>query len=197
MMKKLVLFIVGAALLFGANDNEINQKLNLILQKMQQLEKKVDSKDKEIENLKKELNKQKIAIKKQKAQTKKEFMINDCSKIKVSNFHYSYVDSFIPYIEVSYTLTNTYPFTISKLAGKLYIKASDGSTMMTDFISRDIKLPKGASITVHHRHTTLSQLEKSLKDENPATVKTSFSPATIVFSDGKQAKCGGLFNISF
>ncbi len=197
MLKKLVLFILSAALLFGINDDEINQKLNLILQKMQQLEKKVDLKDKEIENLKKELNKQKVAIKKQKAQTKKEFMVNDCSKIKVSNFHYNYVDSFIPYIEVSYTLTNTYPFTISKLAGKLYIKASDGSTMMTDFISRDVKLPKGASIAVHHRHTTLSQLEKSLKDENPATVKVSFSPSTIVFSDGKQAKCGGLFNISF
>ena len=197
MMKKLVLFILGVTLLFAANDNEINQKLNLILQKMQQLEKKVNSKDKEIENLKKELNKQKVAIKKQKAQTKKEFMINDCSKIKVSNFHYSYVDSFIPYIEVSYTLTNTYPFAISKLAGKLYIKSNDGSTMMTDFISRDVKLAQGASITVKHRHTTLSQLEKSLKDEDPTTVKTSFSPATIVFSDGKQAKCGGLFNISF
>jgi len=197
MMKKLVAFLLGATLLFGANDNEINQKLNLILQKMQQLENKVNSRDKEIENLKKEVKEQKVAIKKQKAQTKKEFMINDCSKIKVSNFHYTYVDGFIPYIEVSYTLTNTYPFTISKLAGKLYIKSQDGSTMMTDFISRDINLPKGASIKVSHRHTTLSQLEKSLKDENPATVKTSFSPVTIVFSNGKQAKCGGLFDISF
>ena len=196
-MKKLAIFILGTTLLFAVNDSEINQKLNLILEKMQQLEKKVNLKDEEIENLKKELKKQKVAIKKQKEQTKKEFTINDCSKIKVSNFHYSYVDNFIPYIEVSYTLTNTYPFTISKVAGKLYIKSSDGSTMMTDFISRGVNLPQGASITVQHRHTTLSQLEKSLKDENPATIKTSFSPATIVFSDGKQAKCGGLFNISF
>ena len=54
MLKNLVLFIVGITLLFGANDSETNQKLNLILQKkMQQLEKKVCSKDKEIENLKK------------------------------------------------------------------------------------------------------------------------------------------------
>ena len=192
-MKKLAILFLGATLLFATSNNEINQKLNLILQKMQQLEKKVDSKDNEINNLKKELKEQKKAIKAQKVQTKKEFMINDCSKIKVSNLHYNYVDGFIPYMEVDYTLTNTYPFSISKLSGKLYIKDKDGTTMMTDFINKDVNLNKGASITIHHRHTTLGQLEKSLKDENPNNVKASFTPITIVFTNGKQVKCGGIF----
>ena len=77
-MKFLSILVIGS-LLFAANNEEINKKLDLLLNKLNSLEKKLDEKDKEIKTLKKELNKQKIT-------TKKEFAIKNCKNIKIISF---------------------------------------------------------------------------------------------------------------
>ncbi len=191
-MRKFLLLIVAAVMFAYASDNnaDINKKLDFIIKKMNEMEMQLKSKDKEIESLKKE-------VKNQKKETEKKFILSSCDKIGVKDFRYSYQGQILPYYELSFVLTNNYPYDISNISGKLIIKDKDGSTILADFIKRDTLIRKGESLKIHKRHPIIGEIEKILKDENPSSLKVTFTPTMIRFSNGQQAKCGGLFNISF
>ncbi len=191
-MKRFILLIVATSMLLFASDNnaEINKKLDYIIQRMNQMQKQLNNKDKEIKSLKQE-------VKQQKKETAKKFILNSCDKISVKDFHYSYDGQLLPYYELTFTIQNDYPYDISSISGKLTVKDKDGSTILVDFITRDKLIAKGSTITIQKRHPIVGQIEKLLKDENPSTLKVSFAPTNITFTNGQHAKCGGLFNISF
>jgi len=191
-MKKLItILLISSIGAFSASNSEIEKKLNFLIKKMNQMEKKLNSKDKEIETLKKE-------VKKQKVETKKRFTTQSCTNIKVSNLNFTYHKEVIPYYNLSYTLTNKYPYTIKKIAGKVKIKDNDGVTVMTDYIAKEnVNLPKNGTLNIKKVHTVESELEKTMNEETPATLKLTFIPTQIIFTNGEQVSCGGIFNTIF
>ena len=194
MKKLLILSVVSSALLFATNNDELNKKLDLLLQKIEQLEKKVDKKDTEIEKLKKELNKQQAEIKKNNEKVKKEFQeklaIKSCKKIKVVNLTYNYHDEVIPYYDLTMTLKNKYPKKIVYLSGNLFVEDKDGVKILHDFIKRKVDLPVGGEITIKKTHQLNSDLEETLKNENPENLKIYFEVITAKFADGSKVECG-------
>jgi microsomal dipeptidase-like Zn-dependent dipeptidase len=149
-MKKILSFLIIASVIFAANNNDINKKLDLILQKMNDLEKKVQQKDKEIEKLKKELQQQKKEVEKENKTTKNEvenkLKLNNCENIKASNFNYVYHNEGIPYFTLTYTLTNKYPKKIIHLKGDLIVEDKDEVKILQDYIDRDIDLAPGKAL---------------------------------------------------
>ena len=192
MKKLIVLMFILSSFAFSANNNDIEQKLNMIIERMNKMQKQLDSKDQEIKKLKQE-------VKKQKVETKKEFLVNSCDKIKVINFNYIYHENggIVPYYTLVITLKNTYPYAIKKFAGKLLLKDQSDTTMLTEYIESSKTFLKNGNITIKKNHMINSQLESSMKSESPSNIKAIFSPSAILFSNGKKAQCGGLFNISF
>ncbi|WP_024789269.1 hypothetical protein [Lebetimonas sp. JH292] len=197
-MKKIIAIALIASVMFAANNDDINKKLDLILQKMNMLEKKVDQRDKEIESLKKELNQsqQKIQeqVQKQQETQKKELenklVLNSCKNIKASNFSYEYHDDVIPYYTLTYTLTNKYPKKIVHLKGDLIIEDKDEVKILQDYIDRDVDLAPGQSITIKKVHTVTSDMEKELAGEKPQNLKLIFEVIRADLADGGRVECG-------
>ncbi len=191
-MKRLItILIISSIGAFSASNSDIEKKLDFLINKMNQMERKLNAKDKEIETLKKE-------VKKQNVETKKRFTTQSCTNIKTANFDYNYHKEVIPYFNLSYTLINKYPYTIKKIAGKLKVKDSDGVTIMTDYIAKDnVNIPKNGQLTIKKVHTVESDLEKTMSEETPSTLTTTFTPTQIIFTNGEQVSCGGIFNTIF
>ncbi len=192
-MKKFIIFVILlSSFAFSANNSEIEKKLNMIIERMNKMQKQLDSKDKEIKKLKQE-------VKKQKVETKKEFLVNSCDKIKVIDFDYTYNKNggIMPYYVLKITLKNKYPYAIKRFAGKLLLKDQEDTTMLTEYIESKQTLSKDGTITIKKNHIINSQLESTMKTVSPLNIKAIFSPSAILFSNGRKAQCGGLFNISF
>ncbi len=189
-MKKIAIFLLIPIFIFAATNSEIEKKLNYLIERMNKMEKLLNSKDKEIKNLKKE-------VKKQKVETTRKFILSGCDKIGVKNFRYVYNNLILPYYDLSFTIVNNYPYSIASFAGKLTIKDKDGSTILTDFISKDIVIKPKATLHIQKRHSIIGEIEKILKDEKIEDLKVTFTPTKINFTNGQKAKCGGLFNIDF
>ncbi|WP_024790639.1 MULTISPECIES: hypothetical protein [unclassified Lebetimonas] len=197
-MKKIISVLAIVSVMFAANSDDINKKLDLILQKMNMLEKKVDQRDKEIESLKKELNQsqQKIQeqVQKQQETQKKELenklVLNSCKNIKVSNFSYKYNGDVIPYYTLTYTLTNKYPKKIVHLKGDLIIEDKDEVKILQDYIDRDVDLAPGQSITIKKVHTVTNDMEKNLAGEKPENLKLIFEVIRADLADGGRVECG-------
>jgi len=186
-MKKFIFFIALAmTFVYAGNNAQIEKKLNMIIERMNKMQKQLDSKDKEIKTLKQE-------VKKQKEETKKEFIVNSCDKIKVANLDYIYHGGVIPYYVITFTIKNKYPYTIKRFAGKLLLKDKDDITMLTEYIESKKVLKKDGTIQIKRNHMINSDLESTLKDENPTNVQTLFKPSSIEFTNGKTVKCGGIF----
>ena len=191
MKKILVLLVLSSLLVFADTSNsEINKKLDFILKRMNKMEKQLKSKDVEIESLKKE-------VKKQKVETTKKFILSGCDKIGVKNFRYVYNDIVLPYYDLSFSVVNNYPYDIASFAGKLTVKDKDGSTILSDFISKNKVIKPKGTLQIQKRHSIIGEIEKILKDEKIEDLKVTFAPIKINFTNGQKAKCGGLFNISF
>jgi len=189
-MKKFLLALGVAGVLFGADSADINKKLDLILQQIQQLKQEVKAKDKEIENLKKELKTQKEEIKKQEEKTKQEFAIKDCKKIEVVSLDYEFKDTVLPYYNLTIVLKNNYPKTIVYLQGNLYAEDKDGTKILKDFIDREIVLKPGESVVIKKKHLVDGELEMYLKDEKPENLNIYFVVTKAKFKDGSELKCG-------
>ena len=189
-MKLFLTFIITSVLLFAQSNTNIEKKLDYLIKRMNKMEKQLNNKDNEIEKLKHEVNKQKV-------ETKKEFMTKSCDKLKVEDFSFIYHKNVLPYYTLNYKLKNTYPYDISRVSGKLYIKDSDDITMLTDFVDKEQNLPKGSYIVVNKTHSIQSDLEKTLKDDKQGTEKLSFHPLTIEFKNGQKINCGGILGVSF
>ncbi len=187
-MKKLLILALAFSISFATTNAQINQKLNLILDKMNKMEKQLNSKDQEIQKLRHE-------VKQQKIETKKEFLVNSCDKIKVTQIKYNYNANggIIPYYTIKLSLQNKYPYAIRNFAGKLLLKDKDDTTILTEYIQSNKSLNKNQTIQIKKNHPINSQLENSLKEINPANIKAIFTPSNIVFTNGKQVKCGGIF----
>jgi len=181
-MKRLLSILTISTLIYASNTNEINAKLDLILNKINMLEKKLNEKDKEIKKLKQE-------IKKQEASTKKEFAIKSCNKLKITKFSYKYNDNVLPYYNLSFTLKNQYPYTISKITGNVYFDDKDGTTLLKHYVEKKLNLKPNESINISAEHMITSDIEKELKDENPNNLNVYFSPTKIIFKNGKKLEC--------
>ena len=193
-MKKLIIGMLAGSLLFASSNDDINKKLDLLLQKIEQLEKKVDKKDSEIEQLKKELNQQQKEIKKQNEEVEKkvqdQIAVKSCDKIKVVGFKYKYHDDVIPYYDITVTLKNTYPKKIVFFSGDLFAEDKDGVKLLQDYYKRNITIPVGGEVTLHHIHTLNSDFEKYLKDEKPSDLRVYFKVIDARFADGTKLECG-------
>jgi len=188
-MKKFLLASLVGAMLFGATNDDINKKLDLLLQKIEQLEKKVEKKDTEIEKLKQELQKQKKEIKKQETETKKQFAIKSCNKIKVVGLNYVYHDEVIPYYTLTIKMKNNYPATVTFIRGSLYAEDKDRVKILQDFIERKMNIKPGEVITIKKKHIVSGELEKYLKDEKPENLKLYFKPTRVEFENGQKVEC--------
>ena len=188
-MKKILLSALAVALVFGASNDDINKKLDLLLQKIEQLEKKVEKKDSEIEKLKKELQKQQKEIKKQENETKKQFAIKSCNKLEVVDLKYKYNEDVIPYYDLTVKIKNNYPATVTFMRGTLYAEDKDRVKILKDFIQRDVDLKPNKTITVKKKHILTNDLEKYLKDENPKNLKLYFKPTRVEFENGQKVEC--------
>jgi hypothetical protein len=197
-MKKIISTALIVSVMFAANSDDINKKLDLILQKMNMLEKKVDQRDKEIENLKKELKEEQHKItkqvqtqqKKEKKELENKLVLSSCKNIKVSNFSYKYNDDVIPYYTLTYTLTNKYPKKIVHLKGDLIIEDKDEVKILQDYIDRDVDLAPGQSITIKKVHTVTNDMEKNLAGEKPENLKLIFEVIRADLADGGRVECG-------
>jgi len=189
-MKKLLLLVVSVAVLFANSNDELNKKLDTLLKRMNKMEQKLNIKDREIEKLKTEVHQQGREVKETK-------IVNNCKNIKVLNFSYDYNGAVIETYSLRYTLKNLYPYGITRISGKLYIKDRDETTILTDYISRKVDVSKDATINISKNHLIAGDLERTLKDEKVSDLIVTFVPAIINFSNGKQAKCSsgliGLF----
>jgi len=193
-MKKLLGIGLGAVLLFAANSDDINKKLDLLLQKVEQLEKKVDQKDVEINKLKKQVQTQQKEITKSNEEVKKQvstqLAVKSCKKIKVVSFKYKYHNDILPYYDIVMTLKNTYPKKIKYLSGNLFVEDKDKVKIFQDFIKRDVNLPVGGEITIKKSHMLNSEMEKYLKDEKPEDIHVYFEVIRADFADGTNIECG-------
>jgi len=190
-MKKLFIsLLLPSVLLFSATNSEIEKKLDMIIERMNKMQKQLNSKDVEIKKLKKE-------VKKQNIETKKEFMIKSCDKLKVTNFNYKYHNNVIEFYDLSYNITNNYPYTITKFMGRLTIKDSDDTVILTDFLEKKQTFKKNQTIHISKTHPLYGELDKELKNENPSNINVTFSPTAIKFSNGKTINCGGLIGVNF
>ncbi|WP_457560829.1 hypothetical protein [Caminibacter sp.] len=189
-MKKFLIPFLFAGVLFAADNNDIDKKLDLILQQIQQLKQEVKQKDKEIEKLKKELNKQQVEIKKQAQNTQKQFAIKNCDRLKVISYKYTYHSDVINYYTLEVTLKNDYPYAIKFIRGSLYFEdIPSHATLLQDYISRDVNLKPGESITIYKKHILTGPLEGELKDENKKDLKVYFEPSKIIFANGQRLEC--------
>lgn len=191
-MKKALFLVLIVGFLFASNNsdnNDINQKLNLILNKLNLLEQQINQKNKEIETLKKQLQIQQKEIKKQAITTKKEFAVKNCNNLKVVKFSYQYHDDILPYITFKVTLKNNYPYEITKIDGNLYFDDKDGTTLIKHYIKRKIDIKPGQSITISGQHMVITDMEKMIKNENPANLKVYFSPNIIDFKNAPALQC--------
>ncbi len=177
--------------MFAADTNsEINKKLDLLLQKINQLEKKVDSKDATINQLKKELKQQQMEIKKQQQSTQEQFAVKSCNKLKVISYRYSYHPDVIKYYMIEVTIKNSYPYAIKFMRGSLYFNdIPSHATLLQDYISRDVNLKPGESITIRKKHIITGMLESELKEENKKDLKVYFEPSKIIFANGQRLEC--------
>ena len=191
-MRKILLLVFSALLLFGASNQDIEKKLDYLMQRMNKMEKQLNSKDQEIKELKQE-------VKKQKIETKKEFMVNSCDKIEIENFTYKYDDTLLPYYDLTYTLTNTYPYDITYISGKINVQdIEDDIKIFTDFANKKIFIGKnGGKVVIHKKHSITGELDKVLKDESANNIKVTFSPSNITFKNGKKISCGGYLGINW
>jgi len=187
-MKKII-FLVMAVLVFAANNDDVDKKLDLILQKMNQLEQKVNQKDKEIEILKKKLQAQQKEITTQKETTQKEFAIKSCDKIKVISLKYKYNGDVIPYYDLHIVLKNTYPADIKFIRGSLFAEDKDRVKILQDYISRNVNFPKNSTLKIDKKHIIDNELENYLKDSNPKNLHIYFAPTRIEFKNGKVLEC--------
>ena len=190
-MKKFLFLVLIVGFLFASNnsDNNINQKLNLILNKLNLLEQQINQKNQEIEKLKEQLKKQQSEIKKQAITTKKEFAIKNCKNLKVVKFSYQYHSDILPYITFKVTLKNNYPYEITKIDGNLYFDDKDGTTFIKHYIKRKIDIKPGESVTISGQHMVITDMEKMIKNENPADLKVYFSPNVIDFKNAPELQC--------
>jgi len=180
-MKKVLILIIGV-FLFGASNEEINKKLDMLLNMVIELKKEVSKKDKEIAKLKEELQKQ-------KKETKEKFAIKSCNLLKVSKFSWEFKDEVIPFYELEITLTNEYPKEIKFIRGSLIVEDKDRVEILQDFIDRSVKIPPKGSIEIEKKHLINAEIEMSLKDEKPQNLKVYFVPTRIEFSDGSKLEC--------
>jgi hypothetical protein len=186
-MKKLLLLVISAIVLFANNNDEVNKKLNTILERMNKMEQKLNMKDKEIEKLKTEVHQQGKEAKETK-------LVNNCKNIKVLDFSYKYYGPVIETYDLKYTLKNLYPYDIAEISGKIYIKDRDKTTILTDYVNKKVNISKNSTINITKNHLISGDLERTLKDEKPNSLIVTFVPINITFSNGKQAKCSpGLF----
>ena len=188
-MKKILFVLIVGSLLFAANSDNTDKKLDLILQKLNQLEQKVNQKDKEIEKLKKELQKQQSEIKKQELNTKKEFAVKSCDNLKVTAFDYKYHNNALPYITFNVTIKNNYPYEITKINGNIYFDDKDGTTMIKHFINRKVSIKPGESITISGQHMLVTDIEKMMKDEKPTDLEVHFDPTVLTFKNAQKLEC--------
>jgi len=188
-MKKIIFPLITGVLLFGSQNSDIDKKLNLILNKMNQMEKQLNMKDKEIQKLQQQLQKQQKEIKEQKTDTKKEFAIKSCKNLKVVSFNYEYHADVLPYYTITATLKNVYPYTITYINGNIFFDDKDGTTLLKQFVKRDVNLKPGQSITVHLQHMISADIEKDLKDEKRSDLNVYFSVTELKFANKKQLEC--------
>ncbi len=188
-MKKIIALFVFGVLLFGAQNSDIDKKLDLILNKMNQMEKQLQQKDTEINSLKKELQNQQKEIKNQKATTKKEFATKSCNNLKVTSFNYEYHGDVLPYYTITVTLKNVYPYTITYINGNVFFDDKDGTTLLKQFVKRVVNLKPGESITLHFQHMISADIEKDLKDEKKNNLNVYFSVTKLEFKNAKQLEC--------
>ena len=187
-MKKIIFSLMLGGVLFASN-SDIDKKLDLILNKMNQMEKQLQQKDKEIEKLKKELQSQKKEIKKESTTTKKELALKSCKNLKVVSFDYEYHGDVLPYYTISVTLKNSYPYTITYINGNIFFDDKDRTTLLKQFVKRDVNLKPGQNITLHFQHMIDGELEKYLKDEQKSNLNVYFSPTKLQFANKKELEC--------
>jgi len=188
-MKKIILSLGLGVLLFGAQNSNINEKLNLILNKINQMEKQLNMKDTQIKKLKKELQIQQQEIKKQKTNTTKEFATKSCKNLKVVSFKYKYHWGVLPYYTITVTLKNVYPYTITYINGNIFFDDKDGTTLLKQFVKQFVTLKPGQSITLNFEHMITANIEKELKNENRNNLDVYFSPTVLKFKNSKQLEC--------
>ena len=94
------------------------------------------------------------------------------------------------YREAYYSLKNEYPKKIVYLSGNLFVEDKDGVKILHDFIKRKVDLPVGGEITIKKTHQLNSDLEETLKNENPENLKIYFEVITAKFADGSKVECG-------
>ena len=188
-MKKIIFSLMTGVLLFGAQNSDIDKKLDLILNKINQMEKKLDMKDAEIKQLKKEIQQQQKEIKEQKINTKKAFATKSCKNLKVISFDYKYHYDVLPYYTITVTLKNVYPYTITYINGNIFFDDKDGTTLLKQFVKRDVNLKPGQKITLHFEHMITAELEKDLKNEKRSNLKVYFSPTELKFANSTPLEC--------
>ena len=188
-MKKIILSIMAGVLLFASQNSDIDKKLNLILQKMNQMEKQLNMKDEQIKKLNNELKTQQKEIKQQKVNTKKEFATKSCKNLKVASYDYVYHWGVLPYYTITVTLKNVYPYTITYINGNVFFDDKDGTTLLKQFVKRDVNLKPGQSITLNFQHMITADLEKDLKDEKRSNLNVYFSPTKLKFANANDLEC--------
>ena len=188
-MKKIVLSLMTGALLFGAQNSDIDKKFDLILNKMNQMEKQLNMKDNQIKRLQQELQQQQKEIKEQKTNTKKEFATKSCKNLKVVSYNYVYHWGVLPYYNITVTLKNVYPYTITYINGNIFFDDKDGTTLLKQFVKQHITLKPGQSITLHFEHMVTANIEKELKDEKRSNLNVYFSPTILKFANSKNLEC--------
>lgn len=188
-MKKIVLSLMAGALLFASQNSDIDKKLNLILNKMNQMEKQLNMKDEQIKKLNNELKTQQKEIKQQKVNTKKQFATKSCKNLKVVSYNYEYNENVLPYYTITVTLKNIYPDTITYINGNVFFDDKDGTSLLKQFVKRDVNLKPGQNITLHFQHMITADLEKDLKDEKRSDLNVYFSPTKLKFANKKDLEC--------
>ncbi len=188
-MKKIVLSLIAGALLFGAQNSDIDKKLDLILNKMNQMEKQLNMKDNQIKKLQQEIQHQQKEIKEQKTNTKKEFAIKSCKNLRVVSFNYEYHWNVLPYYTITVTLKNVYPYEVTYINGNVFFDDKDGTTILKQFVKRDVTLKPGQSITLHFEHMISADIEKDLKNEKKNNLNVYFSATELKFKNAKQLDC--------
>jgi len=188
-MKKLLFLGLVSGLLFSADLNTINQKLDLIINKLNKIEKELSIKDNEIKELKKQLKIQQTEIKKQQIQTKKEFAIKNCKNLKVVSYKYEYHDEVLPYYDISVTLKNDYPYTVKRFIGNIYFDDKDGTTLLKVYIDKKAEIKPNQTFTIKTQYMVSADIEKELSNENSKNLNVYFDITKLQFANGKTLEC--------
>ena len=181
-MKKIIILLGLGLMLFASSNADIEKKLDLILNKLDKIEQKLSIKDMKIKQLQKELKEQKI-------KTSKQFALKNCKNLKVVSYDYEYHNEILPYYTIKVTLKNFYPYTVTYINGNIFFDDKDGTTILKQFVKRDVKLKSKGKITLYFNHMIGNELEKDLKDEKKSDLNVYFSATDLRFANNQHLEC--------